>query len=175
VRMATWLRGACLAGALATLLSACDSAAVPQPTMTPTQTPIATVTPLTFVSCPTMKEYPRSEAQGVVRSTSGAIVEGQLWVWIQSLTSEHYGQPYYSQGKFVWRMTGHGDFHVLALGPHGEQLLPKEGPEAHSYGSTWNTHPGDEWGTSMVFSSAGCWDLHAWRDDVSGDVALRIE
>jgi len=174
VRMATWRRGVSLASALALLLSGCDSAVVPQPTATPTQTSLATVTPLTFVSCPTVSEYAHSEAQGVVRSTNGTIAEGQLWVWIQTLTSEHYGQPYYAQGKFVWRMTGHGDFHVLALGPHGEQLAPQEGPVAHS-GSTWNTHPGDEWGTLMTFSSAGCWDLRVWRDDVSGDVALLLK
>jgi hypothetical protein len=175
MRMIFWLRGACLAGTLALLLSACDSAAVPQPTATSTQTPIASITPLTFSSCPTVREYPQYEAQGTIRSGTGADTSGeQLWVWFQSLTSEHYGQPYYSQGKFVWRMTGHGDFHVLALGPHGEQFLPKEGSEAH-LGSTWTTHLGDEWGTIMTFSSAGCWDLHAWRDDVSGDVALRIE
>jgi hypothetical protein len=109
-----------------------------------------------------------------VRSTSGVIAEGQLWVWIQTLAHTQGGEADYAQGKFVWKMTGQGDFHVLALGPHGEQLAPKDGPVAHS-GSTWNTHPGDEWGTIMTFSSAGCWDLHVWRDDVAGDVALRIE
>jgi hypothetical protein len=175
MRTARWLRGACLTGTLALLLSGCGGDAVSQLTATiSAKTPLASVTPLTFVSCPTVGEYLHSEAQGAVRSTTGDIAEGQLWVWFQTLTSEHYGQPYYSQGKFVWRITGHGDFHVLALGPHGEQLAPQEGPTAH-LGSTWDTHPGDEWGTIMTFSSAGCWDLRVWRDDVSGDVALRIE
>src|SRR5262245_31127739 len=92
MRFTTWLHGVCLAGALALLLSGCESAGVSQPTATPTQTPIASVTPLAFVSCPTVGEYPHHEAQGVVRSTNGDSAEGQLWVWFQSLTSEHYGQ-----------------------------------------------------------------------------------
>jgi hypothetical protein len=181
---ALWLRGVCLACALALFLSACGIGdLLPQPTATKTvntllisitPTPLASVTPLTFVSCPTVREYVGKEAQGVVRSPNGAIAEGQLWVWIQSFGYTHSGQADYAGGKFVWRMTGQGDFHVVALGPHGEQLIPKEGPTAHQ-GSTWDTHPGDEWGTSMVFSSAGCWDLRVWRDDIMGDVALRIE
>jgi hypothetical protein len=168
--MATWLRGACLAGALAALLSACGSEAVPQPTATaPTKTAI--------VSCPSKFSSVSIgyEATGTVHSTSGDDPSGeQLWVLMMYLSGPQNGQPEYAQGKFVWRMTGHGDFHVLAIGPHGEQLAPVEGPTAH-LSSTWDTHPGDEWGTIMTFSSAGCWDLRAWRDDISGDVALPLK
>jgi hypothetical protein len=50
MRMATWLCGACLACALALLLSACDSAASQSTATTAAKTPIASITPLTFVS-----------------------------------------------------------------------------------------------------------------------------
>jgi hypothetical protein len=43
----------------------------------------------------------------------------------------------YAQGKFVWRITGHGDFHVLALGPHGEQLAPDDGPVLDLEHASW--------------------------------------
>jgi hypothetical protein len=169
MRIAKWLRGACLVGALALLLSGCESAVVPQPTATLTQTPVT--------SCPS--KFSRAsvgyEAQGTVRSMSGGDISGeQLWVLMEYVNAAQNGEPPYAQGKFVWRMTGHGDFHVLAIGPHGEQLNPEEGPDAHG-SSTWDTHPGDEWGTIMTFSSAGCWDLRAWRDDIFGDVALLLK
>jgi hypothetical protein len=169
MRMIFWLRGACLAGTLALLLSGCDSAAVSQSTATPTQMP-GTSCPSKFTNVSV-----GYEAQGTIRSaTSGDTSSEQLWVLMMYTTSAQAGQPDYVQGKFVWRMTGHGNFHVLALGPHGEQLAPKEGPTAH-LGSTWDTHPGDEWGTTMTFSSPGCWIMRAWRDDVSGDVSLLLK
>jgi hypothetical protein len=169
MRIIAWVRGACLAGTLALPLSACGGAAASQSTPTPTQTPVTScLSKFTSVSV-------GYEAQGVIHSASGADVSGaQLWVLMMYTTSAQLGQPDYVQGKFVWRMTGHGDFHVLALGPHGEQLAPKDGPTAH-LGSTWDTHPGDEWGTIMTFSSAGCWIMRAWRDDVSGDVTLLLK
>ena len=164
-----WLRGVCLAGTLALLLGACDSAAALQSTATPTQTP--------DTSCPSKFTNVSIgyEAQGVIHSASGADVFGeQLWALMMYMNVAQNGQQDYAQGKFVWRMTGHGDFHVLAIGPHGEQLAPEEGPTAH-LSSTWDTHPGDEWGTTMTFSSAGCWDMRAWRDGISGDVALLLK
>ena len=169
MRMIAWLRGSCLAGALVLLLGACDSAVVPQPTTTPSQASVAScASKFSSVSI-------GYEAQGTIHSTSGADASGeQLWALMMYMKVAQNGQPGYAQGKFVWRMTGHGDFHVLAIGPHGEQLAPEEGPTAH-LSSTWDTHPGDEWGTIMAFSSAGCWDLRVWRDDVMGDVALRIQ
>ena len=75
--------------------------------------------------------------------------------------------------KIVWRMTGSGGFQLIALGPQGQQLRPKEGPAAH-LGSNWNDHPGDEWGTVFNFPVPGCWDIRATRDDASGDALLII-
>lgn len=74
--------------------------------------------------------------------------------------------------KIVWRMTGTGDLHLIALGPQGQHLAPAWGPEGHG-GSNWD-RPGDEWGTGFTFPAAGCWDMHATRDDTSGDVWLLV-
>jgi hypothetical protein len=74
--------------------------------------------------------------------------------------------------KIVWRMTGSGDFTIVALGPSGMKVPPSQGPNAH-LGSDWN-RPGDEWGTVFTFPLAGCWDLHATRGNAIGDVWLKI-
>ena len=74
--------------------------------------------------------------------------------------------------KIVWRMTGSGDFTIVALGPNGMKVPPSQGPSEH-LGSNWN-RPGDEWGTVFTFPVAGCWDLHATRDNAFGDVWLKI-
>jgi hypothetical protein len=74
--------------------------------------------------------------------------------------------------KIVWRMTGSGDFTIVALGPSGMKIPPSQGPIKH-LGSDWN-RPGDEWGTVFTFPVAGCWDLHATRGNAFGDVWLEI-
>ena len=76
------------------------------------------------------------------------------------------------QIKIVWRMTGSGDFTLIAVGPGGVAVRPTQGPQPH-LGSNWN-RPGDEWGTIFVFPTAGCWDLHAARGTASGDVYLPV-
>ena len=46
------------------------------------------------------------------------------------------------------------------------------GPEAYG-GSSW-VKPGDEWGTGFIFPEAGCWGVHAQRDDLVGDLYLLV-
>jgi hypothetical protein len=100
----------------------------------------------------------------------GTATHAELWALIQSTT----GVPpqAHSLVKIVWKMTGSGRFTVVALGPHGIKVSPSPGPIAH-LGSSWN-RPGDEWGTGFSFPVAGCWDLHATRDNAFGDVWLTI-
>ncbi len=76
--------------------------------------------------------------------------------------------------KFVWRMTGTGSFQIVALHPDVAPLAPIWGPDAHG-GSSWNTHPGDEWGTGFNFPTSGCWDLHVTRDHAAGDVWITVK
>jgi hypothetical protein len=94
----------------------------------------------------------------------------QLWGLLQPTSP----LPLHAQEgiKIVWRMTGSGEFSLLALGSQGQQVRPTQGPEAQ--GSNWTDHPGDEWGSVFIFPEAGCWDVHATRADASGDVLLVV-
>ncbi len=74
--------------------------------------------------------------------------------------------------KIVWSMTGSGDFRIIAIGPDGMKVQPTFGPGFHG-GSNW-VHPGPEWGTGFTFPVAGCWDMHATRDNAIGDIWLVI-
>lgn len=99
----------------------------------------------------------------------GTATNAELWALLQAYTIPPKAQ---ADVKIVWRMTGSGDFTIVAFGPYGMKVSPSEGPEAH-LGSNWN-RPGDEWGTVFIFPVAGCWDLHAVRNNASGDVWLKI-
>jgi hypothetical protein len=74
--------------------------------------------------------------------------------------------------KVVWRMTGSGDFSIVAAGPGATTIKPVWGPEPH-LSSTWN-RPGDEWGTGWVFPAAGCWTISASRSNNSGYLVVRV-
>jgi hypothetical protein len=75
--------------------------------------------------------------------------------------------------KVVWRMTGTGDFAVVARGPNDEVLDPVQGPTPH-VGSNWE-RPGDEWGTFFVLTSPGCWRLEASRGADTSTVYVLAE
>ncbi|MDP9867748.1 MULTISPECIES: hypothetical protein [Streptosporangium] len=75
--------------------------------------------------------------------------------------------------KIVWRMTGSGPLRVSATHPDGAAAELTFGPEEHS-GSSWK-RPGDEWGTGLVFSKAGCWKVHLSRSTGTGDVWLPVK
>jgi len=99
----------------------------------------------------------------------GTITGGELWTL---LDGGSVPEPKGVQLKIVWRVTGHGDLHLSATGPAAQTVRPDWGPEAHG-GSSWQ-RPGDEWGTGFTFPAAGCWDVHAARDNVAGDVYLMV-
>jgi len=72
--------------------------------------------------------------------------------------------------KIIWDMAGTGPFYVFGLGPRGIRLLPLQGPLVHLAANG----TGDEWGTLFNFPVAGCWDLHAMRDQAFGDLWLDV-
>ena len=100
----------------------------------------------------------------------GTAMYANLWILLESST----GVPPQarSEVKIVWKMTGSGQFTVVASGPRGMRVSPSQGPAAH-LGSSWN-RVGDEWGTVFTFPVAGCWDLHATRGKAAGDVWLTV-
>ena len=99
----------------------------------------------------------------------GTVTGGELWAL---LDGGQVPEPKGSQVKIIWRMTGNGDLRLSATGPVGQTVRPDWGPQAHG-GSNWE-RPGDEWGAGFTFPVAGCWDVHAARDDVVGDVYLMV-
>jgi hypothetical protein len=108
----------------------------------------------------------RPSGAGSLPEIEGTSANASLFALLfNPLTSGH-------QIKIVWRMTGNAGLHLAASGPQGQQLQPDWGPDAHT-GSNWN-RPGAEWGAGFTFSAAGCWNIHATRDDASGDVWLVI-
>lgn len=168
-------RSAVLVFALALVLSACTSSAtvhtppamptLPGPPATPTCTPPTSI----------LSDSIGLEAQGHVTANTGsgagttATETPSLWALLQPSVWPLRADTLV---KIVWRMTGDGGLSLVAVGPDGSHLAPQDGPRTHS-GSNWD-RPGDEWGSLFVFPVAGCWDLHASRADIAGDIQLLV-
>jgi hypothetical protein len=107
---------------------------------------------------------------GVGPQVQGTGHGAQLWglLMFAHLGSARVGD----QEKIVWRMTGSGPLTLTAVSPGGLRHRPVWGPEAHG-GSNWNK-PGQEWGAGYVFTTPGCWDLHASRGSAYADVWIRV-
>lgn len=78
-----------------------------------------------------------------------------------------------TETKIVWRMGGHGDFHIAAKTTDATTARLTFGPQLHG-GSTWYIPNTDEWGTGMVFPTPGCWRVYASRDGTRGDVYFLV-
>ncbi len=114
-----------------------------------------------------------------VLSQAGPEVQGiapgqnQLWGLVFSGPPDPPPLPVGVSVKIVWRMTGTGALSLSAYGPSGRRILPDFGPDGPR-GSTWNTHPGEEWGSSFTFPSSGCWEVVAVRGGVVARVGLAV-
>ncbi|HEU0002257.1 MAG TPA: hypothetical protein VFQ36_15245 [Ktedonobacteraceae bacterium] len=165
---------------LTILLAACStgasSPASPSPTAqktVPATIPTSPTPDITGPTAPGLKNcQPESplDYSSVGPEMQGTGIHAELWALIQSTS----GIPPVANTlvKIVWRMTGRGYFSIVASGPSGMKVSPSQGPDGHM-GSNWN-RPGDEWGSVFTFPIAGCWDLHATRDNASGDVWLKV-
>lgn len=132
------------------------------PTATPRLTPTATVVGGPGCHPPS----PVTPSSIELPEVHGQASNGELWALL--FNSLHAKQEI----KIVWRMTGTGALHLVALGPQGQRLAPVWGPEGHG-DSNWE-RPGEEWGAGFTFPVAGCWDVHATRNDNVGDVWLMV-
>ena len=100
----------------------------------------------------------------------GTMKDGELWALVFAdvpLFVKH-------ETKIVWHMTSSpagGDFHIIALGPGGEDVQPTW-LEPHG-GSSW-ARPGGEWGTGFTLPHAGCWDFQATMGKLTGDVWMQV-
>ena len=150
------------------LLAACSTTSA-RTAGAPTPTPSPTLKPGTPVAAPTCAPPSPITRGSIGPEVQGKVTgSGELWGMLQGPVPI----PAKVDFKIVWRMTGNGDLTLRATGPGGAQLSPKEGPTEHGL-SNWDK-PGDEWGSSFNFPAAGCWDIHASRDDISGDVLLMV-
>ncbi len=159
----------------AALLASCQpqsSSATPSPSnsLRPSPTPTTPIAAGQILGAPGCKPpSPATPWQGPsgppeLRGTASG---GELWAL---LDGGQFPEPKGLQLKIIWRMTGAGELHISASGPAGRIVQPDWGPQAHG-GSNWE-RPGDEWGVGFTFPVAGCWDVHAVRDDTSGDVYI---
>jgi hypothetical protein len=145
------------------LLAAC-SPANPSPPPAAHKTPTATATRQVALGGPGCHPpSPMDRWNNSMPELQGTAPGGQLW----ALLFAELPFPVNQEVKIVWRMTGSGNLHLVALGPHGQRVAPKD--LTYHLNSDW-TRPGLEWGSVFVFPAAGCWDVHATMDNLSGDV-----
>ena len=74
--------------------------------------------------------------------------------------------------KVVWRVTGTGDFRVVAVGPESQEVLPLSGPTEH-FGSNWD-RPGEEWGTLFRLNEPGRWQLRVERGSSTATLPVEV-
>jgi hypothetical protein len=119
---------------------------------------------LGVVGCPHRQSRSRRWHDGLVE-VKGTAKGGQLWALLEQPSSDR-------AEKIVWRMTGSGELSLVAVNTSGGWVLPDQ-LSLHSLGSTWD-RPGSEWGSVFTFHRPGCWDVHAQRGSLVGDVWLSV-
>ena len=145
------------------LLAACSNSTVataPSPTVSPTPK-------LGAPGCKPPSPMHPAPPQGLPE-VQGTATGVQLWALFFADMPIHPKQEI----KIVWRMTGAGDLHLVAVSPRGIRI-PPDWTQEHG-GSNWQ-RPGQEWGSGITFPVAGCWDQHATRGTSSGDVWLVVQ
>lgn len=101
----------------------------------------------------------------------GTAANGTVWAWFQADFPPRRGV----EDKTVWRLGGKpvtGAPVFLLVGPAGTAGHLDWGPEAHG-GSSWN-RPGDEFGTGLLFTAPGCWDVNVTYGTLHGDVYVVV-
>jgi hypothetical protein len=74
--------------------------------------------------------------------------------------------------KIVFKMTSGVPSVFYARSPVAGRVAPVWGPERHT-GSSW-AREGAEWGAGFVFTSEGCWQIHAGSGLTQGDIWVRV-
>ena len=165
-----WLLSLCFLGCLFT---ACTGASTPKKSNI--QPGIAVNTPTPIAGGPACKpasqviipQGNQTPAGAGLPQMEGKAPGGQLW----ALFFNGWPMRAHQQNKIVWRMTGTGDLNLVANGPGGQVVHPSD--VIYHESSSWD-RPGEEWGSSFVFPVPGCWDIHASREKLTGDVWIEI-
>ncbi len=167
-----WLTGSLL---LVLLLTACSTSSASSTTNThhpvtttssPTQVPGG---PVCHPASPVFLPQNGASMAGLAMpQVQGKAPGGELW----ALIFNGWPMRALQKNKIVWRMTGEGQLHLVAYGPGGRVVQPTDFiPHG---GSNWQ-RPGDEWGSTFTFPVPGCWDVHATRDNIAGDVWFPVQ
>jgi len=107
--------------------------------------PLAVMTLLAALPCGATPLTPASGTKLLEAHAAGMGAQA----WALFFNRPHSSIRANTPEKIVWRMTGSGDFNVVAIDIDGNRLAPSQSPMPNS-GSSWN-RPGDEWGTAWVF------------------------
>ncbi len=103
------------------------------------------------------------EVQGIIPGAN------QLWLLMFAPVPMPRGQSV----KIAYQMTGSGPLRLVADGPDHVQIAP-DWEQAHTGGSTWTIHPGDQWGAGFTFTQPGCWEVVALRGSLMGRVGIPV-
>jgi hypothetical protein len=130
--------------------------------------PASTFTPPGASGC-----TPPSPANSFTDEARGAAKTGDLWALVfadvgpQAVLYGSVNKP----TKIVWRLEGTGDATFTAIAPNGSTSSPTE--LKYHGDSIWN-RPGVEWGSVLVFTQTGCWQIQVGRADNAGDLWLLV-
>jgi hypothetical protein len=151
-----------------------EHAGRPAPSTVPVPVPtVITVgaipSPFPVVSLACAAGDPNPVAAHALFEIEGHAVGGTLW----ALVFDDHPFTVAHQVKIAWRMSGSGPLRLSATNLDTHQTVPAwTGPDPHS-SSSWH-RPGDEWGSSWVFPTAGCWQITASRTTVTGAVTVTV-
>ncbi|HLZ95847.1 MAG TPA: hypothetical protein VKT20_11005 [Candidatus Dormibacteraeota bacterium] len=114
---------------------------------------------------------PASPSGAFPAEVRGTASGGTVWAWFMAAYPPLHGV----EDKTVWRLDGSsiaGTPAFSLLGPAGAIGRLDWGPEEHG-GSTWN-RPGVEFGTGLMFTTPGCWDVQVALGQLRGDVFVVV-
>ena len=113
---------------------------------------------------------PASPSGAFPAEVYGTAVNGTVWAWFMWSYPPRAGV----EDKTVWRLDGpnaNGTPTFALFGPDG-QVGRLTGLQEHG-GSTWN-RPGVEYGSGLLFPTAGCWDVQVTLGQLHGDVYVFV-
>lgn len=143
------------------------TATFPTPSPGVASTPFLSPQPLGDIGC-----RPASPQGNFPAERHATAKGGTAWAWFMTDWPPLAGV----EDKTVWRLAPD---HPIAsspvftlTGPQGAQGHLNWGPALHG-NSNWD-RPGDEFGTGLVFTAPGCWDVHVVYGSLQSDIYLLV-
>lgn len=137
----------------------------------PTTTHLSTAPAPTFGALGAAGCRPLSPSGAFTGEVYGTATGGTVWAWFMAGYPPRAG----IEDKTLWRLNGPSASGVPSfdlVGPASERGHLNWGPSLHE-SSTWS-RPGSEFGTGLLFPTAGCWDVHVRVGLLTGDVYVVV-